>query len=708
MQQIVQQLVYLQYGIRKNITKIREIAGTDKNGTNGIGVIKAANELGFEAKGVEIENKAILNNEIKYPCIAHVIKDGMNHYVVIHKATKKQYTIADPAEGIKEYSIEEFNKIWTGILFILNPTDRLYEIHNDHNILFSMFDICKKRKGMITSIIITSLLYTVIGIICTLFFKYVFDQFIPDNNLELLTIFGIGFIFCYILNGIIQYIRVKLILKLGKQFDIELTFKSYEHIIELPMNFFAMRQTGEIISRLNDAAKIRDLLSGISVSTVVDAVMAFFCGIILFKFNITLFLIAILTLLLVGTINLSFVKKIRERNKDTLEQSAEVNSMFIETIKGIETIKSCGAEKKVTNNSSEIFIKLLDSSINCQKIQGLLDAITTIVCDIGYLCIIWVGAVNVIEGNITIGTLLSFYSLMGYFLSPVQRILDLQIEMQGAFVAMQRLDQLLVSEVEDKNAMKGYKDIKNIGNIKISGVDFRYGTRDLILKNIDMEITKSEKVAIVGESGSGKTTLARLLLGFYDYESGGIYFGEKELNNINKVWLRSRIAYVSQEPYFFRGTIKENLLFGNINCVSEQEIMNVIDRMELTDFIQNTPDGLNMKLQENAANLSGGQRQRLCLARALLRNPDILILDKATSNLDVITEGAITKAINQIEGMTTIIIAHRLSTIKRCNQIVAIKNGTIVERGSHDALMKSKGFFYLLSMVEKYHEVLMV
>lgn len=685
-----------QYGLKRNITKIREIAGTDKNGTNGIGVLKAAKELGFDAYGVEVENRDLLSNDICYPCIAHVIKDGMNHYIVIHKAEGGHCIIADPAEGLKDYSFQEFNKIWTGVLFILQPTEMLYELHNDRNILFSILNICREKKGLLFSIFMVSLVYTIVGILSTLFFKFTFDQFIPESNLKMLCFFGIGFILFQFLNGIIQFIRVKLILKLGKRFDMELTFDSFKHIIDLPMKFFSMRQTGEIISRLNDAEKIRDLLSGVSVSTAVDTIMAFFCGIILFRFNKRLFLIAIITLALIGVINLSFVKKIRKSNKEVLEQAAEVNSMFIETIKGVETIKSCGAEKKVQNESESIFEALLNGSIKCQEMQSLLDAITTTICGVGYICVIWFGAVSVMNAGMTLGTLLSFYSLMGYFLTPVQRILDLQIEMQGAYVAMQRLEQLLDSEVEEKNVELGDTDIKDIGNIKLCDINFRYGTRKLILQNINLEIKKDDTVAIVGESGSGKTTLARLLLGFYHYESGGIYFGNRELSDINKEWLRSRIAYVSQEPYFFKGTIKENLLFGNQYPVMEADISMTLKQVELFDFVKTSPDGINMRLQENAANLSGGQRQRLCLARALLRKPDILILDEATSNLDVITERAITRSINQIKDMTTIVIAHRLTTIKKCNKIIAMKGGMIKEVGNHEELMQYQGYYYSL------------
>lgn len=508
--------------------------------------------------------------------------------------------------------------------------------------------------------------------------------------------FGTGFVLLNILQGAIQYFRIKLILLLEKKFDIELTFHSYTHIMELPMNFFALRQTGEIISRLNDASKIRDVLSGVTISAAVDTVMAVFCGIILFMYDKTLFFIAFITLVLYGTINLFFASKIRKKNREVLEQSANVNSMFIETIKGIETIKSYGAEKEVEKKSGNIFTKLLDASIDCQDNQGFLGAITAAICGIGYIAIIWAGAMKVMNRDITVGVLLTFYSLAGYFLSPGQRIMDLQIQLQGAIAAMQRLEQLLISEPEDKNVEKGTSDLGHIGQIKVSNLNFRYGTRNLVLNDVSFEINENEKIAFVGESGSGKTTIAKLLLGFYEYEAGDIFFGTKNLNEINKEWLRSNIAYVSQEPYFFKGTVRENLLFGNSSYHSETEIIKILEIVKIRDFIKESPDGIEMKLQEGAFNISGGQRQRLCLARALLRKPKILILDEATSNLDVITEKAITDALEEYTDTTKIIIAHRLSTVKNCDKIIVLKDGRILEEGRHEKLIKNKKYYYSL------------
>lgn len=315
------------------------------------------------------------------------------------------------------------------------------------------------------------------------FFQLTFDWFIPNKQENLIAVFGIGFILCHVMNGIVQYIRVHLILKLEKKFDMELTFKSYSHIMELPMDFFALRLTGEIISRLNDASKIRDALSGITISAAVDTIMAIFCGVILWRYNQELFLVAVVTLFAYGLSNVFFVKKIWKKNKEVLEHGAEVNSMFIETIKGIETIKSCGAEKKVEDNSGSIFTGLLNSHIACQSVQNLLGCITSVICGVGYAAVIWIGAQKVMQGSMTVGALLTFYSLVGYFLSPIQRIMDLQVQLQGAIVAMERLEQLLDSEKEDMKAGSGLREVKNIGDINVNHLSFRYGTRNLILKD---------------------------------------------------------------------------------------------------------------------------------------------------------------------------------------------------------------------------------
>lgn len=376
-----------------------------------------------------------------------------------------------------------------------------------------------------------------------------------------------------------------------------------------------------------------------------------------------------------------------------MEKNSQTNAMFIETVKGVETIKACGAEKQICNDSKSIFVDLLDASVHSQLVESVVTIISAVISNCGYVAVLWIGAGLILQDKLTVGTLLMFYSLIGYFFSPVESLMSLQTSLQGAVVAFERLQQMLGIERE-KTSLD--EDKICAGKIEVSNLSFQYGTRKPIIRDMSFSINKNEKIAIVGESGSGKTTIARLLLGFYEVERGCIKFDGKDICDINKKSLREKIAYVSQEPYFFKGTLKENIMFGNACNITDEKILEVLRLVRLDKYIEENPEGINTKLQENATNLSGGQRQRLSLARALVRNPEVLILDEATSNLDVITEKSITQSIDSIQGITIIVIAHRLSTIKRCDRIFAICDGKIAEAGTHEQLMEKEGFYYSL------------
>lgn len=678
------------YGLRKSITKIRELAGTDKNGTNGVGVINALHSLGFEAEGYFMDEKDLRIEDVHFPCIAHVNKDGSNHYVVVYSIEGENICIADPADGIVDYLASTFNEIWTGVLFLVEPTERMREIEPDQRNI-SVLKLLLQQKGLIASIVFFSFFFTLVGIASTILFQMVFDSVIPDRQLSFIGKISVGFIGIVVLGGLIQFLRVKLILLLGRRYDMELTYNSYEHIIHLPMKFFAERQTGEIISRLNDASKIRDVLSGAAICVVVDVFMAVVSGVVLVKYSGKLSIIVFFFFSLYVLVNVIFIKKIRESNKINMEKSSQTNSMFIETIKGVETIKACGAEDKVCRESKYIFEELLDSVIRSQNIECILTVFCNVISKSCYIAVLWAGAVMVINGGITAGILLTFYSLIGYFFSPVQSLMSLQTSMQGAIVAYERLSQMIECEPEELVHAEFTEQLS--GEIEVRDLSFRYGSRRKVLDGISFRVAPNERVAIVGESGSGKTTVARLLLGFYEYESGEIYFDKISMKTLDKGYVRTQLAYVPQEPYFFKGTIKENVLFGNRANVTDEEIIEVMKIVKLDDYLEESPEGIYTKLQENGTNLSGGQRQRLNIARALMRKPHILILDEATSNLDVVTEKSITEAIDNLTNMTIIVIAHRLSTIKHCDRIIVMKNGRVVEDGSHDELMCLDGYY---------------
>jgi ATP-binding cassette subfamily B protein len=402
-------------------------------------------------------------------------------------------------------------------------------------------------------------------------------------------------------------------------------------------------------------------------------------------------------LLLYAVVVYSYNAPIRNINERSMEENSQVTSYLIESLNGIETIKSFNAERKAQNDTERMFIKFLDAIFRNGTLANSQRTLTGAIAVVGETVILWVGTNGILNGNMTIGGLITFNALMVYFLEPIKNLINLQPTMQTAIVAAQRLSEILeLSPEDDGNEEKRVKDINLTREISIRNLSFRYGTREPVLMDINMRIRGGEKIALVGESGSGKTTLVKLLMNFYSPEKGEILFGDYNIKDINREFLRSRISYISQDVFLFSGTIRENLTLGNENA-SLKDVIEACLLSRSNEFIEKMPLRYDTVLDENGSNLSGGQKQRLAIARALLKNPDVLIMDEATSNLDSITEKSIENTINDLPGdVTTIIIAHRLSTILRCDKIFVFDKGRIIESGSHGYLMAQKGTYYEL------------
>ena len=696
-----------QHGLKMPIAQIREIAGTDTKGTSAYGIVKAAENLGFMAKAVK-GNPDALFGELPLPCIAHVVvNDSLMHYVVIHKITQKKITIADPGVGIVELTPEEFfgqavkkgalKYQWTGVLIFLVPGTTFEKKDETVGIFRRFIHLLIPQKKLVIHVFIASLLYTVLGILGAFYFMFLLDEILPSGAMHTLHIISIGVILLNIFMILLSAFRSHLLLYLSQKLDISLILGYYRHVLALPMSFFGTRRVGEIIARFNDASHVRDAISGATLSIMIDSIMVVAGAIILFNQNAFMFGISLVIAVFYLIIVLSFNKAYRSLNKKTMEDNAQLTSYLVESLNGIQTIKSFNAETQANFTTEKKFIALLQSVFRLSWVSNLQETLKGKIELIGGIIIIWIGAIQVLNGDMTVGQLITFNSLLVYFLNPVRNLIDLQPMMHTAISAAQRLGEILDIEVEKtKESEKQIKPQHLRGDIEFKGVDFRYGTRAKIIENISISAKAGEKIAFVGESGSGKTTLVKLLLSMYQCEKGDILINDVNIKDINVETLRDKIAYVPQETFLFSGTIMENLTLG----FKDADLEDVIDASKLSkahDFINELPLRYDTMLEENGANLSGGQRQRLSIARAILKKPDILILDEATSNLDSITENAIEETLKvHMEGVTTFIIAHRLSTVKNADKIYIMSKGKIIEEGNHSSLMKKEGMYYEL------------
>lgn len=697
-----------QNGYKIGITRIREVAGTDKQGTNVYGLIKAAEQLGFSTKAVK-GNKEAFFSEFPLPCIAHVIVDGsLLHYVVIHKISKKQVIISDPAVGIVKLKPEEFfgevhekdkppKYAWSGVLVLLVKNETFKKGDETKGLFSRFFYLLLPQKKLLLHIFVASLIYTVLGILGAFYFKELLDSILPDGLRKTLTTISIGVILLNVFKVLLNAFRSHLMLYLSQKLDIALLLGYYRHVIELPMNFFGTRKVGEIISRFNDAGKVRDAISGATLTIMIDTIMACAGAIILYMQNPRLFGIAVIIVMLYGIIVTLFHRSYEKLNRKQMENNSQLTSYMVESLNGIQTVKSYNAERKVNRETEVKFVKLLRSVFNLSWVSNIQASLKFFIELVGGVIILWVGGVSVINGEMTIGALITFNSLLAYFLDPIKHLIDLQPQIQTAVVAADRLGEILELEAEkDESEYKKMTPESLSGDIEIKNLNFRYGTRKLVLENIDITIKNGQKVAFVGESGSGKTTLSKLLLNLYSAESGEILINGNNIKDINIETLRERIAYIPQETFLFSGSIFENLTLGLDNATMD-DIIDASKMAQAHDFINELPLRYQTRLEENGTNLSGGQRQRLAIARAMLKKPDILILDEATSNLDAITERALDRTIHEFAGnMTTIFIAHRLSTIKNCDVIYVMDKGKIIESGTHKELILQGGKYAYL------------
>lgn len=688
--------IFRKYNLKVSIATIRDIAGTDRQGTSAYGLVKVIEHFGFQQKVVEAD-KSVLTPKIPLPAIAHVVIDNsLLHYVVITKIKDDTVVVSDPAKGIVKYKKDDFIKIWTNILILIAPTEESQRGNKKESTLSSFFRLLISQRWLLLRIFILSMILTSLGIITSFYYQVIMDNVVPSLSIQTLNYVSVITLCLFLVQIGINFLRGILIVKLEQRIDIPIMLGYYNHALILPMKFYSMRDTGEIISRFNDASSIRDIVSDASLTIMMDTIMAVVGAVVLFNCNRLLFLVSVVMLILYGIIVFIYNKPIKKINRKIMEMNSKVTSQFVETINGIETIKAFNQEKNEETKTDKLYKKFLKKIFNGGILSLSQQTVTMFVAVVGELVILWVGTACVIKGNLTLGELITFNALLGYFINPIKNLINLQPSIQTAVVAADRLGEILDIAPEYNDEQDQSDNKSRFNKVSISNLDFRYGTRDLVLRHINLEIHRGEKIAFVGESGSGKTTLAKLLVRLYEQEKGSIKLDSSDIREFSISQIRNNISYISQNTFLFSGTIKENLLFGNSDA-TDDDISQVCKMCELEEYINSLPLKLNTRIEENGKNLSGGQKQRLAIARALLNNPEILIMDEATSNLDYITEKSIEKTINTFSGnMTTIIIAHRLSTIKDCDKIFVFRNGEIVETGNHKDLLNQKGYYYQL------------
>ncbi|WP_180554730.1 peptidase domain-containing ABC transporter [Staphylococcus haemolyticus] len=682
------------YGKRVSIPRLREYAKTDKLGTNLYGLIQAGKKIGIELTGVQANSIDDLK-ESQFPIMAHIInQQGYNHYIIIEKIEEDILYIVDPAKGKYKLSSHEFSKLWTKIAILIDKNEDFTTENESPSHLTIFVDIFKHNYRKILFITFISFLINIIGITGALYFKILTDNIIPSNILKNLHIISFGILVLYIINAFINYLRYQLILHLSLKIDVNLMKDYFYHVLHLPMNFFDTRKSGEILQRFMDTSKIREALSSSTLTLFVDTFMIIIGAILLYMQSPLLLLVTIVFIPLFIICSYSLRKPFEKYNQKVAENDAELSSYLIESFDGSNTIKSYQSEDDRFRVGTSKFNLMIENLLKLGRFSNIQLAVNNFLKLTISLVILWIGSYLVMTDRMTLGSLLAFNALTIYYLDPIERLINIQPTLQSSFVAARRISEITDLETESElyTTKKTYSFKRDID---IENVYFQYGFRNTVLKNINLNIKKGQKIAIVGESGSGKSTIGKLLNRYYVASNGKIMLDYLNINDIDLSNLRKNIGYVSQDTFLFADTIKNNLLHGSNKNKSEYDIIEACRLADALDFIQKLPHQFNTMLEKEGANLSGGQAQRLSLARTFLKDPDIYLFDEATSALDSLTENKIMHHIDLLSehGKTVIIISHKLSTIKNADKIYVLNDGEIVESGTHDALIQLDGVY---------------
>jgi ABC-type bacteriocin transporter len=681
------------YNVNLPLSRIRQYACTDRKGTNVLGLIEAADKIGLTAKGVRADWDSLFS--IPVPAIAHIVVKGiLTHFIVILKVTKSYIKIMDPADGaIHKIHPEEFRKQWSGVLVLIAPGERFRIIDEKTRLGNRLIQLIKPSKNILIQSLIGALAYSVLGLSVSLYVGRLVDNVIPGGNINLLNLLGIAMVVIILYRLVLIVFQSVFVLKTGQRIDASLILGYYQQLLKLPRSFFDNMRTGEIISRIGDAVKIRVFVNDVSISLILNSFILIVSFLIMFAFHWKLALVVLGVIPFYYIIYFVSNRLNKKTQRTVMERSAELEAQLVESLSSAGTIKRFSLEEISNLKTETRFVSLLESlyksgmnSIFSSTSSGLITQLITVI-------VMWVGTGYVLKTHITAGELLSFYAIIGYFTGPVSGIINYNRTLQDARIASDRLFEIFDLEPEDDMGQIELVPAL-VDDIQFENVSFRYGTRVFVFDSLNLNIRKGSFTAIVGESGSGKSTIISLLQRLYPISGGNIRIGKNNISSFTNKSIRRIIACVPQEIELFTGTIAENIAPAE-HSPDMTRILEVCNSLGMSEFIEGTPGGFNTLLGEHGAKLSGGQRQLIAIARALYLRPEMLVLDEATSSLDPLTESNVQNALAEFteSGRTLIVIAHRLSTIRRADIIFVLHKGKVIESGTFTELVRSKGFF---------------
>lgn len=679
------------HGRKTKVSECRPYCGVGRDGVTAQKIKRAAQHFGLITKAYSVKNLEHLN-DLPTPSIIHWC---FNHFVVLEAFMPDSVQIVDPAVGRRLVSRSEFQKNFTGIIltFAVNSNHKLQSQKRSpiwHRYFRQVLTIPKTYQTLL-QILLTSVILQFLGLALPVFTKILIDRVIPFQMTNLMWIIALGFMLLVGTQMVTSYLRTALLIFLQARVDKQLMLGFFNHLLSLPLLFFQNRPAGDLLMRLGSNVTVRELFTAQTLTVVLDGTL------------VVLYLIILLTIypwfavlsLVIGLLQMALMFATKQKahyltQEHVLAQSRE-QSYVVEALNGIATIKASGSEQRALESWQNLFSKQLNLSLLRNRFLTHVDILLNSLRTLSPLLLLWLGVHAVLANVLTVGTMLALTSLAGAFLAPLSSIAG---NAQRFFLAATHLERLedVFEAGPEQDAGKTKSDFSIKGKIALQHVSFSYNSDAAeILHDISVTVQPGQKAAIVGKTGAGKSTLAKLLLGLYPPKKGNILFDDVSLAKLNYRALRNQFGVVLQEPTLFHGSIRQNISFHQPDMPFEA-VMEAARLAVIHDEIMQMPMGYETLISEHGDNISGGQRQRLAIARALARQPKVLMFDEATSHLDAVTEQKIAENLSKL-ACTRIVIAHRLSTIQDADLILVLDNGFIAEQGSHADLLALNGAY---------------
>lgn len=690
-------MILASYGRWIPLEQMRVDCGVSRDGSNLFNILKAARRHGMVAKGMKMTVEMLA--QIGSPCILHW---NMDHFIVLKRVKGKgdnlRYYVNDPARGSVKLTHDEVSRSFTGIALIMEPSADFRREGHQPSILSFVNKRLKHAREMMLFTFVTGLLLAVASVSLPIFSQLFADVILPGRNPDWVSPFFITYAAVIAYQMVIQLLQGTYAVRLRHQLSIDAYSQFLWHVLRLPMRFYSQRYAGDIIMRLRSAETIPETLVGQLAPLLTNILLLVIYLVFMLVYSLPLTAVAIgatvLNMIIARFVTRKQVNmsRLNERNANKLA------GVTMNSLSSIETIKAAGAEEGFFKRWAGLYAVKTNNQFEIETVNMWLGILPALVTTIANNVILVLGTYYILEGQLTIGMLMAFQGFMGSYMSPVTTLIGSMQEFFGMRVQMERLEDVYKAEPDTISPLEDTRPLgtgKLNGEVELRSVTFGYNVlSDPLISDFSLCLKPGQSVAFVGASGCGKSTIAKLVSGLYQPWSGEILFDGKPMKDINRNTFVNSVSVVDQDVVMFEGTVADNIKMWD-ESIEDFSMILAANDAQIHKDIASRPGAYQTHMEGQGRNFSGGQRQRLEIAAALAKEPTVLILDEATSALDTNTEEMVMQAIKRL-GVTLIIIAHRLSTIRDCDEIIVLDKGRVQERGDHDSLMQSQGYYYQL------------